>query len=123
MYPDLNYKMGLNHYLNSQVYTAGYPNVDIHKGEKHYPSGIIKKVLNEYIFCHNCDTKEGSSGGPIINYDKLVIGMHFGSHNEKKINLGTFIGIIINKLFLEEKNINPLMKEDDEEDEKEKKIS
>ena len=47
LYPDLNYKMGLKHYLNSQVYTAGYPNVDIHKGEKHYSAGIIKKVMDD----------------------------------------------------------------------------
>ena len=36
--------------------------------------------------------------------------------------MGTFIGKIIEKLFLEEKNINPLIKEeDDEEDKKENK--
>ena len=119
--PDLNYKMGLKHYLNAQVYTAGYPNVDINKGDKHYSAGIIKKVDNdEYTFGHNCDTKEGSSGGPIINYDKLVIGIHFGFNKIDNINLGTFIGKIINELFLEEKNINPLMKDDKKEDEKEK---
>ena len=114
----------MKHYLNSQVYTAGYPNVDIHKGDKHYSSGIIKQISNNgYTFTHNCDTKEGSSGGPIINYDKLVIGIHFGSIEEKNINVGTFIGEIIKELFLEEKNINPLIEEDDKEDEKEKKNS
>ena len=124
LHPDLNYKIGLKHYLNSQVYTAGYPNVDIHKGDKHYSSGIIKQISNNgYTFTHNCDTKEGSSGGPIINYDKLVIGIHFGSIEEKNINVGTFIGEIIKELFLEEKNINPLIEEDDKEDEKEKKIT
>ena len=124
LHPDLNYKIGLKHYLNSQVYTAGYPNVDIHKGDKHYSSGIIKQIANNgYTFTHNCDTKEGSSGGPIINYDKLVIGIHFGSIEEKNINVGTFIGEIIKELFLEEKNINPLIEEDDKEDEKEKKNS
>ena len=124
LHPDLNYKIGLKHYLNSQVYTAGYPNVDIHKGDKHYSSGIIKQISNNgYTFTHNCDTKEGSSGGPIINYDKLVIGIHFGSIEEKNINVGTFIGEIIKELFLEEKNINPLIEEDDKEDEKEKKNS
>ena len=124
LHPDLNYKIGLKHYLNSQVYTAGYPNVDIHKGDKHYSSGIIKQISNNgYTFTHNCDTKEGSSGGPIINYDKLVIGIHFGSIEEKNINVGTFIGEIIKELFLEEKNINPSIEEDDKEDEKEKKNS
>ena len=121
LHPDLNYKMGIEHYLNSQVYTAGYPNVDIHKGDKHYSSGIIKQTLNNgYTFFHTCDTKEGSSGGPIINYDKLVIGIHYGSYPEKKVNVGSFIGEIIKELLLEEKNINPLMEEDDKEDEKEK---
>jgi len=121
LHPDLNYKMGLEHYLNAQVYTAGYPNVEIHKGDKHYSAGFIKQIYsNGYVFAHTCDTKEGSSGGPIINYDKLVIGIHFGSINEKNINVGVFIGKIINELSLEEKSINPLINEDDKEDEKEK---
>ena len=124
LHPDLNYKMGLEHYLNAQVYTAGYPNVEIHKGDKHYSAGFIKQIYsNGYVFAHTCDTKEGSSGGPIINYDKLVIGIHFGSIEEKKVNVGTFIGKIINELLLEEKKINPLIDEDDKEDEKEKNNS
>ena len=124
LHPDLNYKMGLNHYINAQVYTAGYPNVEIHKGDKHYSAGFIKQIYsNGYVFAHTCDTKEGSSGGPIINYDKLVIGIHFGSIEEKKVNVGTFIGKIINELLLEEKKINPLIDEDDKEDEKEKNNS
>jgi len=120
LHPDLNYKMGLEHYLDSQVYTAGYQNEDIYKRNKNYSTGIIKQISkNEYTFFHTCDMKEGSSGGPIINYDKLVIGINFGNINEKKVNAGTFIGQIIKKLFLEEKNINLLMKEDNKEDDKE----
>ena len=97
----------------------------MHKGDKHYSAGIIKKINdNEYVFEHNCDTKEGSSGCPIINYNKFVIGIHYGYDKEHKINYGTFIGKIINELFLEEKNINPLMNDDsiNKEDEKEIKI-
>ena len=122
LYPDMNYKIGLKHYQNSQVYTAGYPNVKIHKGDKHYSAGIITAVDdNGYDFEHNCDTKEGSSGCPIINYDKFVVGIHYGADKEKNINCGTFIGKIINELFLEEKNINPLLKDDsiEKEDKKE----
>ena len=84
--------MGIEHYLNSQVYTAGYPNVDIHKGDKHYSSGIIKQTLNNgYTFFHTCDTKEGSSGGPIINYDKLVIGIIMAVIPKKKLMSGLLL--------------------------------
>ena len=122
LFPDLNYKNGIKHYLNAEIYTAGYPNVKIHRGDKHYSAGIITKVDdNGYIFEHNCNTKDGSSGCPIINYNKFVIGIHYGYDKENKMNYGTFIGKIINELFLEEKNINPLMNDDsiNKEDEKE----
>ena len=122
LFPDLNYKNGIKHYLNAEIYTAGYPNVKIHRGDKHYSAGIITKVdENGYIFEHNCNTKDGSSGCPIINYNKFVIGIHYGYDKENKMNYGTFIGKIINELFLEEKNINPLMNDDsiNKEDEKE----
>ena len=56
-----------------------------------------------YVFKHNCDTKEGSFGCPIINYNKFVIGIYYGYDKELSINYGTFIGKIINELFLEEK--------------------
>ena len=121
--PDLNYKNGLQHYINAEVYTAGYPNVQIHKKDKHYSAGKIKNIDDEkFIFGHTCHTKEGSSGCPIINYDKRVIGIHFGGDIKNKINYATFICEIIDKLLLEEKNINPLMndnstdKEVEEED-------
>ncbi len=119
--PDLNYKNGLQHYLNAEVYTAGYPNVQIHKKDKHYSAGKIRSINEEdFIFGHTCDTKEGSSGCPIINYDRLVIGIHFGGDIENKINYATFIYKIIDELLLEEKNINPLMNDNsmDKEDEK-----
>ena len=109
LFPDLNYKIGLQHYQNAEVYTAGYPNVKIYRGDKHYSAGIIKKVNDNCFFEHNCDTKAGSSGCPILNYDKFVIGIHFGCDNGHKINYATFIGKIIDELFLEETNFNPSM--------------
>lgn len=115
LFPDLNYiNKGFNQYKDAQVYTAGYPDVPIYKGERHISSGIIKEI-NEFEFEHTCDTNKGSSGSPILNYNKDVIGIHYGSHKQKKINLAYFIGAIINELNEEkiqenndqEKNNNP----------------
>ena len=95
LYPDLNYKNnGFQIYYNSQVFAAGYPNVVVFKKERHISSGNITKIT-ENQFYHNCDTREGSSGSPIINISKLVIGIHFGSDKNGKSNYGTFIGSII----------------------------
>lgn len=100
LFPDLNYKNDLSHYIDIPIYTAGYPNVNIYNKERHISSGKIEKIENGIIY-HNCDTRKGSSGSPLIDIYKLVIGIHYGG--DKKINYGTFIGRIIDKLNLEEK--------------------
>jgi len=98
LFPDLNYQNdGFSFYKDSQVYTAGYPDVNVYKGEKHMSSGIIK-TINEYDFEHTCDTRKGSSGSPIININKQVIGIHYGGSKKKDINYGFFIGAIIDKM-------------------------
>ena len=84
--PDLNYKNdGFSFYQDSQIYTAGYPDVIIYKRERHMSSGIINKI-NENDFEHTCDTRKGSSGSPIININKLVVGIHYGGSKQKNIN-------------------------------------
>ena len=120
LYPDLNYKneQKYNQYLNNEVYLAGFPSVQVNKGQRHISSGLIKKIEeSENSFEHSCNTKNGSSGSPIINYNKLVIGIHSGEIKGKQINYGYFIGAIIDKLNLEKEikdinlnnlNINPL---------------
>ena len=96
--PDLNYKNdGFSFYQDSQIYTAGYPDVIIYKRERHMSSGIINKI-NENDFEHTCDTRKGSSGSPIINVNKQVIGIHYGGDKQNKINYAYFIGVIIDKL-------------------------
>jgi len=98
LYPDLNYKnIGFSIYKDSQVFTAEYPNVDFYKEGRHISSGLITK-LNENNFAHNCDTNAGSSGSPIINLFKLVIGIHNGGDKNEEYNIGTFIGAIIDRL-------------------------
>ena len=123
--PDLNYKNGLLQYEKTQIYTGGYPNVDdIHMGEKHLSAGIITKI-RDTDFEHTCDTRQGSSGAPLINTDKFVIGIHCRSNRERISNYGTFIGSIIDSLKIEIKEKQEKEKEDkkekEEKEEKEKK--
>jgi len=58
----------------------------------------IIKLLEDYEFEHNCDTRQGSSGCPIINYSGNVIGIHFGGERNKEKNYGHFIGAILERL-------------------------
>jgi len=96
LYPDLNYKnVGFSIYKDSQVFTAGYSNIEFYKEGRHISSGIITKINHQFNFEHNCDTRKGSSGSPIINMFKLVIGINL---EDDKKNYGTFIGAIIDKL-------------------------
>jgi len=105
LFPDLNYQnFGFSFYKDSQVFTAGYPNVEFYKDGRHISSGLITKI-NGYNFEHNCDTRKGSSGSPIINLFKNVIGIHYGGDKNNKTNFGTFIGVIIDKLNSERENI------------------
>ena len=67
----------------------------------HYPQGIQVKEANgvilniiedNYSFSHNCDSKPGSTGSPIINLKNAkVIGIHKGSHKNHNYNLGSFL--------------------------------
>ena len=103
---------GFTQYKNQPVFTAGYPNVPIHKKEKHLSPGIIKKTGKKQ-FQHTCDTREGSSGSPLLNINNQVVGMHFGCDKKQENNFGTFIGAIIDQL-----NCNDEDHEDSKEEEK-----
>ena len=106
LYPDLNYEnFGFSIYKDSEVFTAGFPNVEIYKEGRHISSGVITNINDEYNFEHNCDTRRGSSGSPIINIIKLVIGIHFGGDKNNEKNFGIFIGAIIDKLNNEDEKI------------------
>ena len=118
LYPDLNYENGYDQYIGNKIYTAGYPNTDIYKGDKQFSSGNIKKYKdykNKVNFCHNCSAEEGSSGSPLINYNQKVLGIHYGCNSRKTINHGFFVGEIIkillsegNKIIFKDKTINKI---------------
>ena len=104
LFPDLNYKYGFNFYKDKDFYLAGYP--ENFKGERTICSGKIIGI-QYYSFFHTMETKTGSSGSPIFLKDNIcIIGIHRGGNEEKNINIGTFMGIIIDDL--EKKDINEL---------------
>ena len=65
--------------------------------------GSIQYIQNElyaHLFFHNCNTKPGFSGGPIILINNLkIIGMHKGYEKNYKMNIGIYFKEIL-------KNIN-----------------
>ena len=103
MFLDLNYKNGYDSYLNTSLYLAGFPNVLNYEREEHICSGYIIEIKS-FTFSHNLDTRKSSSGSPICLTDnKNVIGIHKEGKENKSINYGTFIGVILDKLENENK--------------------
>ena len=84
----------------------------------HYPEGKeiqldvdeIKNIdLENNEIDHLCQTKNGSSGGPILNFETCrLIGIHIGALKEKGFNLGTILVLPIyefNKKYYTRSNI------------------
>ena len=78
LYPDLNYKNGYEQYIENDIYTGGFPSVEVNKGDRHFSGGKLLK--------HQ------------INNTQQVIGIHYGSNKLKTHNFGVFIGYIIDFL-------------------------
>ena len=105
LFPDLNYKNGYDKYINQYFYLAGYPTVEIYRGDRHVSSGKIGDIFGDFEFEHTLDTGHGSSGSPIcLISNKLVIGIHKSGDEENKKNYGTFIGKILDELDSEPKS-------------------
>lgn len=78
-----------NIYKNKSIYIIHYP-----KGkEANYSVDTIKEIdINNIKMKHFCATKDGSSGGPILNLQTYNV---LGIHNGKKINGEWNIGTIL----------------------------
>ena len=76
-------------YKNKSIYLIHYP----HGNKAELSLGVIKGInLDSYTIEHFCFTKNGSSGGPILNLlNYKVIGIHKGSQKDFQLNLGTLI--------------------------------
>ena len=78
--------------INKFIYILHYP-----EGKSSHSIGLIKDINNEKIE-HDCGTKKGSSGGPILSVSNLrVLGIHKGS-SDGFYNEGTFIKNVIDEL-------------------------
>ena len=94
---DSNYVKGYDIYKNADVFSIGYPLGNTSS----YSSGKIIN-LNKCEFEHNISINNISYGCPIIllndNINLIkVIGIHKERDELKKINIGTFIGEILNE--------------------------
>ena len=107
--PDLGYKNGyFISYFLEKSFLAGYPGrkkQKHHNGERHISSGRISDIYDNNIeFEHTLDTRCGSSGAPIcLLTNGKVIGVHkahriHSPYGKLSINVGTFIGVIIDEL-------------------------
>ena len=83
---------------------------------QHYPEdkrlvsyGLMKDVSKGIKIEHYCNTKDGSSGSPILSLNNFkVIGVHYGGSKNMniKLNFGTFINYVINEFNNKYKNEN-----------------
>ena len=69
-------------YIDNEVYIIEYP-----EGKLSISSGQVNDIFEDkkYIFLHQCRTKAGSAGSPILNIsNNKVIGVHHSAlHNPK----------------------------------------
>ena len=79
-------------YKNKSIYILHYP-----EGKLSVSYGLLKSIKDNKTIYHKCNTKEGSSGGPLLSLETFkVIGIHYGYNDSQfKINLGTFIKFAI----------------------------
>ena len=80
--------------IKEKIYILQYP-----KGELSYSFGkLMEKTKNsEYKdFIYLCNTSDGSSGAPILNFNGKVIGVHKARENdERSPKIGTLIKFIV----------------------------
>ena len=101
--PNYNYTETYEEFINKDIEIVQYPkgnNLSLSKGK-------ILKIFesNDYIFFHDADTENGSSGSPIVlKGEETVIALHRGSTKDKTKNIGIFIGIIVDVMKAYKKN-------------------
>ena len=91
---DLNYIKGYSQYKNIEVFSVGYPNGDKLIADR----GIIKDIKG-FEFYHDINTENCQCGSPVILFTTLkVIGIQKQRHMTQNLNIGTFLGEILNNI-------------------------
>ena len=79
-------------YINQTIYIIQYP-----ESELSVSYGVLSNISddkdNEFI--HNANTKEGSSGSPILNMNNKIIGIHKEHIDKNNYNRGLFLNYAI----------------------------
>ena len=104
-------------YIKKTVYLLHYPEGK----EMTFSEGLIKNIYEDkYSIEHLCDSRAGSSGGPLINsINYRVIGIHKGGGlGEKMYNLGTLILKPIEEFKITVNKIIEIKKENKEAEQK-----
>ena len=80
-------------FFDEDIFVLHYPK----GGDLSFSLGKIKDVKNSRIY-HNCSTKGGSSGSPIVSrYNLSIIGLHYGT-KKKEFNHAREISCILNDI-------------------------
>ena len=87
-------------FKNRSIYLIHHPKS---KDETEFAVGIIKSIsIDTNVINHTCKSEPGSSGSPILDLKtNKIIGIHKGSVNNQKYNVGTFIKDPVEKFYKE----------------------
>ena len=100
----INYDYCKENYEDETIYIIQFP-----EGELWVSCGLLKKIYKgEFYIDHNCNTKLGSSGSPILNQKNKVIAVHTGAYSDS-FNRGSFLNEAI-KEFIEKYKSEKLLK-------------
>ena len=93
--PDIEYINGYDQYIHKEIYIPQFPE----GGNLSSSKGKIETIISNNLFSHKASTKSGSSGSPIFIKGTIrVIGIHRAGKKDKTVNIGHFIGPIIESL-------------------------
>ena len=104
--PDLNYKDGYEFYINKSCDLVRYKKSD--EKQVSLSQCAISKIKEDHKFEYYLETQNDSLDSPLICLcDNLVIGINIQYNMENNTNYGTFIGVIIDDINIEE-NLNKI---------------